>query len=892
MDAAAKVAALFADELERGGKVADQAAGAITGAAGAVDKLEAAETEAAGSATRTADALESVGIAGQQAGDRASGSAQETRAALDGATAAAVGERAALEAAGNAGKASATEIAGGFEKAGAAIRESGLALEVQRAGLMAVLSESEKLTASYIKQGEEGKEGANASATATLKLKANLADVNAEIGKEIDRFRQLGSQGEASFGQISGAALSFDGIATGATDRVNAAWRSLNEDFRLTPKQLALVAQAVELLKLEMVEMSERGQVATLEQIEVYERLEVELTRLTVKTNQLTNAASDNAARLKETGNQVAGVAMGVQQLSAALGPNAAKVGMLVGNVGQLAGAYEGMKDSVAAMNLTQLSAGNSAATMGVQVTAVIAAFLAGAAAGKKFSDVTAENADVMDRYVEKIKEWVKVDATDWIDGFNLSMQASFEKLGNAETALDGYLELLTLVPALANDGGNAIRFQTAAIRDGLTEQQASAIAAKNGAEAWKFYETAVRGGADGYKLWSQAIEAGKSGADAFSKFLADNKEKLAAVAKATEEAAKKVTILAAAQEAYNNSLLRGVDMVTANSVAVAQAISDATKFEVATNGTTASINLLLAEIQRYVEMGPAYSANTNVLAAALDAVLVKTTALTPAQRENIAAVSELAKKSSELTEAERKNASQLIANIEAGNKVTAAIVERKAATESLAAAVTTLAGADSAASVAEETRTSAIRAQLELIREQIAEEERRQGVAKKDIQVNNDRGLSIDGLRQQEAALARELESSITVWHAADEAKTQEVETYAEMAAALTRQSQGYAGVKSAAGELHAVLENGQVVWTNVTTKADEAATATMKVKTTTESLGVAIEGFKDRQIVMSGGLNALTSDAERLNIELEKVAENIRKVNDEAEKAAEGVA
>lgn len=876
MDAAAKVAALFADELERGGKVADQAAGAITGAAGAVDRLEAAETEAAVAATRTAAALEDVGVAAQQSGDRASQGAQETAGALDVATEAAEGERAAIEATGAAAADAGREIetasarasksvaevtdewqativaakaagvafddaaaTGAVKDLAAAIRSSGDSLDEQKQALSGLADQlTEDLGA--VKAASVGA-GTATTDQANL-IEDALQDVKAKIAEVDHGLREVGAAGTAGGEEAQRSFLSVGDALDLANQSARDAMTQLEETGRVPKAAIRELAEIIETVNIAMERTAVTSDAATGEQIQNVEELKSHLAGLTEITNRQVNASGDNAVALKETGDQVQGLTGALTGLIGVTGNSSTIFGTMVARIGQGASAFERAKDAVAALNISQISAGASAQTLGIQTLAVVGAIIAGATAGIAFAKTNKDNAEVMDGWTDKLKK------------FGATLGADFtSRLGAAQGAAQRLIEVG--ITNYFDRFNESIEDQDTAFEN-LMEWDAAIL---------QFHK-------DLYEIVTTGTVAQKKSAEEIAK---EAKARAELAAKILEHKMALETLLEQQKAASSATMAHVEQVITENEV---------------TNGATIAIRDKVAAIAEDVAQSDVHSVALARTSAALQEVLDKTDGLTKIERARIQAVIDLAARGNELTAAEQRLAAELAKAIQEGRKAVDLTIARKGATDLLAGAVTALAAADSAATIAEQTRTDAIRTQLELVREQIEAEERRMGVARKDIQVNNDRGLSLDGLRQQEAALARELESSITVWHAADEAKTQEVETYAEMAAALTRQSQGYAGVKSAAGELHAVLENGQVVWTNVTTKADEAAAATMKVKTTTESLGVAIEGFKDRQVVMSGGLNALTSDAERLNIELEKVAENIRKVNDEAAKAAEG--
>jgi hypothetical protein len=1014
MDKAAEIAAKFNLELKEGGDAAEKTATALAAAATATDRLDVSQSEAAGSASKEAIALDEVGTSATLAGERASSAASETAEALDDAAVAAERERAAIERVGaeagqsgaeataaiekvtaaeqeaaaeaaklssnldktgDEGAKAAADIAKRFTDAGEAIRKSGLSLEVQRAGMQALVADANDATVAFIKQGAEGKEGADATGNALIKLKANLADVNSELTKEIEKFRTVGAVGSSGISEITSSTLTFESVAAGATDRVNAAWQTLNNEFRITPRQLGVTGQAVELLKIELLDMSARGVAATAEQIAVVERLESEYLQLTATANKLTNAVKDNAVRLKETGNQVQGVASGFQQLASMFGPTGAKIGMLVGNLGQAAGAAENMKDSIAAMDLNKL--GGGAAKGGVQLAALAAALLAGVYAGKQFSDQNEENSQAMDTFTREVKKLVTVPLGDWVDGANLSLQRWF-----ADPSLDGLLKFLSGYQLLAQDTGTAIRLQTAAMRDGLSETQAAALAAKGGAEAWKFYEQSVKGGAIGHELWAQALRESQGDGEKFLTFMRDHakemenavrlqgvsaearkkeiagaadlaaaltdlknvlpnskgnadtlnaladaidkaagevknltqaeRERLTTItdairkgndlteteirktqallnsARASKEAGVSMKALADAQAEYNRVQSQGRDILTQNAVAVAQARSDLEKFEIANNGTTTSITQLVAEIERYIALGPAYAKETGVLSDALTTVLDRTTRLEPAQRANIEAYAELAAKSGELTAREKEYAEELAKAIETGSKYRVMLKERATAVSDLAATLALIDAQEKQSDAERALRADAVRQEIDLIREAREEIERRTGATKDQTTENKYAGASADYLRMKEQQLQEELSNSLTSWSANSDAKRRDAEEGQKVIDTYRQQVESVNTVKTATGEMHAVVENGRVVWTNLKEDADKVTGATLKVQTTTESLGRTLDGLRDHQALFSATASGLVGDADAIEAAMKRAANSIRELNDEAAKAA----
>lgn len=365
--------------------------------------------------------------------------------------------------------------------------------------------------------------------------------------------------------------------------------------------------------------------------------------------------------------------------------------------------------------------------------------------------------------------------------------------------------------------------------------------------------------------------------------------------ARAGREAGMSLVELTAIQAAYQRQVAVGLSTLNLNTIAAAQAISDATKFEAANNGTTASIKMLVGEIEKYIALGPAYAKETGVLASALDSVLDRTTRLEPAQRANIEAYAELAKKTTALTDAEKVYAVELLKSIERGGTKLVTMKAQAAATTALAAAVQGLADAENATAVAEAGRIVVLRSQLDMIEEIIAQQERAQGVSRDTIQTNQYEGASLDFLRMKREQLTAEVESSITVWHAADEAKTQEIATSDELFAALGRQQSAIEGVKKTAGELHAVIENGRVIYTNLTDAQRAQAEATASTARAAATAKLDVDKLNDTLATMrtnsddaGRALGELVGRAEDVAAAMDKARESIRLANEEAAKAA----
>lgn len=930
--------AVLRKEMESGGAAATKASASLTEAAAATEKLDAAQAGAASTGAREVAVLEAVGTVALEAGEMASQGAQETAAALEGASAAAQEEVAALanlgataaesgaeataaaekvtaaeletaEAAkkvtseldrsGDEGRRAAGEIAAAFEKAGADVRASGLALEVQRTALAAIISEADKLTAAYIKQGAEGKEGANATATAMLTLKAKLADVNAEISEEIERIRNL----PPALDDATTAASRFDEIATIAMERVQAAEKTLNDELRITPRQLGVTVQAVESLKIEMLEMADQGIVATGEQIAKYQMLEGEVLNLTLRANQLTNAVSDNAGRLKETGAQVQGVAFGVQQLTSALGPNAAKVGMLIGNVGQLGGAYEGMKDAVHAMDLNTISATASMAKMGVQAGAVAAAAVAGAAAGTALARANQENKKVIDDFVKSLKELkdsALAGAIDRVGAMQSALQKMIASLGSGE--VDDLRQDTIGLGIAMEQGADAAKVYYQLINDGWNDVAAMKAVTQEAEEAAQLYRLAHEQGARSVMLWNEAVaNAGKTGQGLARELallkiqLEEEGGTLAALAEQKKQDADRTREQTQRTE-ENTAALRENQLAQRDAQdSAVRASVDALLYERAVNGSSEAVNILTRTIRDMIGASDENSVALAREAAELQAKLDKLDGLGASQRARIQEIIDLAKKGNELTETDRLYVEQLTRIVESGNKAAASTALRKKATEDLSDAIRELSESERLEIAAEEARIATIGRELALVREAIEEAERRQGISREQTEINLDQGASLDYLRMKEAQLTREMEPQITIARASAAAKAEDTDARAKLVAIIDAEKASADATRGAHRELNTVIENGRTVVTNLTdahgafvAKGVEVVATSDKIKLSADEAAEKVRGAA----VAFGDLSTRFDDAigagGRLETMLIRVNDALEKLNTAAANAA----
>lgn len=294
-----------------------------------------------------------------------------------------------------------------------------------------------------------------------------------------------------------------------------------------------------------------------------------------------------------------------------------------------------------------------------------------------------------------------------------------------------------------------------------------------------------------------------------------------------------------------------------------------------ATNGSTVALNLNLDAISKSIASGEQHSVVLGKLAAALTTELSNTDGLTAAQRKRIETIAELVSRSEELTAAEKKYVTQLIAVVEAGNRVDLKFHDLVAA---------------------EKARTDAIHEEIAALQEQIDMMERQQGVTKEQTEVNLDQGVSIDYLRQKQAALQREVADSLTVWSASSAAKKQEADIDIERLARMAEEAKSYERVRTAHQDLIAVQENGRTIYTNLTeaqraniTVAGQSSEATLQIKTTTESLHAALDGFRDRQSLVNTELQTTVTRANDAATAIVHLTDKLREMNDESDKAME---
>jgi hypothetical protein len=953
---AAAVLEKFPGVLGASEAAAESASAALNQATSSVDKLGAAEQETAAETRAVAAELERAGEQARETGSEIDASARQSADALEEVVAAAREGEAALERAGAAGVEAARETEVATERATASIneliqrwreqeaaarksgaanvastrevvsalatltaelRESGASTEVQRIGISAIVGELEEMTREHVKAGAAGREQADITATALQQVRARLADVNAEAAEEIAILRSLGQQGASAFDMMTGAAFTFEEASEGAARQVNAAWEQVNETYRLTPRQLGLVAQAVEATKIAMLTMSEQGQAATVEQIARYEQLENQLRQLTAVSNRFTNANRDNAVGLQEAGNQIAGVALGVQQLTSALGPNAARLGLVLGNVGQLGSAYEQLKDQIGALNLNTLQLGRANAAAATQIGAVAVAATAGVVAGSKLSAMSAANTQTLDALKKSLKEFkddVLSGAISRVGAMEDQMQKMAVSIATAAQELERF-NVVRAIEALGDlkedtvalgiameEGADGAKAYYNLINAGVESVAAMRTVTDEATDATELFRLSQQLGQNGLALWNAAV-ANSGGTiaglarelkvlkidledEARVQGLSAEANKAAAAAKAqhTEESrklTKEVFAEASAIQAANDAATR---TATANLV-----------LQQAVNGSSEAINISIRSMLSMIEHSDRHSVALSNESATISSLLGGLDGLSTAQRRRIADLAELLKRGDELTASERRYAEELGKAILQGNTATVTLNERAAATEALAAAIGRLSNSQMMEAAADEARINKLREQIDLIREMIAEQERAHGVTREQTAINHDQGASLDFLRMREQQLQAELETSLTSWSASAEAKKTDADETQRLIASLSQQKTATDDVTTSARALIAVNENGKIVWTNLTTEQQKNAEATtaviggnQKLKVSTDDAVASMRALQGSVPEVNKSLLEMVGIAKDLAPLMGDVAENIRRANEEASRAA----
>lgn len=881
------------DKVESIGQVGDKSAEAVERVADSVQRVAETAQGATSASERTADALSDVGTAARDSGQEIASSSAGATQAMGGVEAAAREESAALRATGAAAVDSGREAAVAQERLGdevaettaalraqasaaedrrgvaavreltqtyvglvAQLRQGDSSLEVQRQGIQALVSDLERMTREHIESGAEGKEAADLTGNALIELKAHLADVNAEIQREIADLRKLGSEGSQGFAEIKGASLDFSTAASGAIREVNQAWEQFNDQQQITPGQLRRVAQAVAAVELAMVKAAERGQTATVEQLAIYERLRGKLAELTAAANALNNASRDNAVGLKETGNQVAGVALGVQQLTSMLGPNAAKIGMVAGNIGQLGSTVENLKDHVGALRLNAISASGAAGILAAQIGAIVGTFAAGATVGKAFAATNDDNREIMDDLAKSARE-----AGRDIGEFAGSLASRFGALqgtvfdirrdlmalrdsfasGDASAYARAVSDLdlnLTKMRIAARAGEDGVRAYNLATREGFSEQEALNAAVQHGTEIMRFYNDTRRTGASGQELWNKVLR--DSDGD-IQKFIAGIRGSTAEIIKllgALGLLPPEMQKYRDEAEKINRVLERQSELRRAEAAAL-KSESDERDAAVRTllresevvNGSTEAMNRRIAVIREQIAQGDLNAVQLARVSSELQSLLNGTDLLNRKERERIQTLVDLAARGEELTAAERRYGAALAESVLRGDAATTSVRRHAEELAGLRTAIDEVVSAVNEQTAATETNETAIQRAARVAQEAIISNRNLTAEDRLRYQTIIELARQVDELSAKQKALTLQNEESAAAEQEITIIKSGQVETIqaeinrkAELITELARERTAYDEVAASAQKLIAVQENGRTVYTNLS-EAQRAA-------------------------------------------------------------------
>lgn len=884
----------LAGEHQKLEPAAKGAASALQNEAAAIEQVGTASAETSGLAVQTAAALEGVGVAAVESSQQGSQAARQQAEAIEGVVAAAGQERQAVEAAGSAAVEENSTVVQSIERVAAAliaeaeaaratgkaftpeeiasrvrqltdvIRQSDAELIEQRGVLQgfadSIVAEMKQLEAAGKQAGSVNVEQANA-------LAAALGTVNAEIERVNGSMIAESSKVATAFGSIERGAVSFSDAAASAIETVNGAWKALNEEQYLTPRQLNRVSQAYESLRLIIAEQADAGIVATEEQIKFLKQMEVELDRITLKTNQLTNFQKDNAVRLKETGQQVATLGLAVQQLSSFAGPAGKVVGDLAGKIGLLGIGVEQAKDAFGGLNINQIGAAKGALGLGAQVAALIVTVYASVAAGKALSETNAENSESWETLKNSIHDFIPT-LDELKDRFG-STQSEIDKL----IAGNGSVYALQLAMGHGREAANAYYNM---INQGVPKLEAFRAIEENATEVTEAYTRAQKLGAAGMQLWNQAVQDSHGSAATFAEILPTINSLLAEMETAQQKSATAHALATAAVVAHTAALNEYQRAELDADEATARMAVDLALIEEAHNGTTAKISDAVQVIAKYIAQSDLNSVKLGVLATKLQPVLDLTEKLSGAERQRIQDLINLAKRGDELTETERKHALALIDGITNGRAIAAALTEQATATREVTAAT-------AEANIADDERTKRIRSQLEVIRELIDEKEREIQSANDLAAANQFAGDNIDFLRMKEAQLTRELEPQLTVWHATEQATSDATDAKVSSTEATRAQVAATADLDAINQRVRQSLEGFSGAITNLdrderaaTTAAAAAAAGTRDVKVSADEAAAAMQKLAAPFVQIPGNARDLAAELPALNDHVKALAEH----------------
>lgn len=943
--------AVIRKEIEAGGDAAKAAAGALGETAVAAGEVAAAETDAADATARLAGALSSAGDAAEESGQRQAQAALQSAQAVEGVTASVGEQAAATREAGAAAVDSNEDVQGAVRATGNAVDKltQEWKEEIQAAQAAGVAFDGataaeaiDKLTDMIVKSGDSAEnikaalegladgiaeeyrsvgDAAEEAGTEQAKqgksIETALAAVRVKIGEVDSSMRGMGDAAAQGGGEVRSSFLSVDEALALLNKSADDATEALRKTGILPKAALAELPKLIETVTIAMERTAGTSEAATDVQLANLDAVKAKLTELTVVTNRQTNAASDNAVSLQETGSQVEGLTSALSGLLGVTGNSSTIFGTAIQKIGAGASAYERAKDAITALNLNTINLSGSMATLGAQGAALAAAFSLGAKVGLEFSKTSSANRQEIDRLMASLST-LKDDILGGTINRLGATQDALQKVAVSAATFGQEVQRLNVYAAkselenLSEDlqgvalsmvrGGEATKAYYSLLNAGFESTRAHAAILADHVNIIDLYTRAQTEGGESINLWNQAIERAAKTPGGLTEELKRLKVALDEQMKVTQADIEAKRMHATAIEhgtnAIRNLAIAQREYVTAEQEAMniaAAALASAQTRIVAVDGSTAAINALVASI---AEMSAESDRNSVSLAehgTALMNLLSNVSGLSAAERQRIVDLAELSKRGNELTVAERAYVAQLAESIENGNGAVAVTRERVAATAELAEAVRQLTGSEMLAIAADAARVEGIQREIEHVRQLIAEEERRQGIRQEETAINMDAGASLDYLRMREAQLQREQENGITIVRAASAAKVEEQDERTKLAAIIEREKAASEGAASAHSNIVKILRDGKEVWTNVTEEQRRHAEKTIEVTTAHEKLGVAADTSLGAMQSLLGtvpnlteNMDSLKAKAEEVQLAFDKMADSINRANSAAAAAA----
>jgi len=925
-DETARLSGALAHAGDEAVESAQKAASAAAGEAQALGDVTVAATEQAAAARQAGQAAVKSGEDVQQSADHAASAVEKlTREWKE--------EVVAAKAAGVAFD-EATAVAA-IEKLADSIRKSGDSLENRKAALEGL---ADGIT-EYFRRVEDATEGAGTETTEQGKLiEATLAKVQAQIAEVDAGLRGVGPAATEGGEQARDAFLSVEKALELANGAAASAQTKLDETGRIPRKSIADLAAVIETVSIAMERTAQTSDAATAEQLANFEALRIKLGELTEVTNRQVNAAGDNSGALKETGNQVNDLTGALSGLINVTGSGSTVFGTAVQKIGAGASAYERAKDAVKTLHLNTLSASASTATLASQIAILAAVAIGSIKIGLELAATNKENAATIESMGRAAKGTVPSlqEMSSRMDGVQSAGQdllilmaerfptvmkgfavgfaepsKSAEELTERTRALideerllaketEGLTDVMLKLAVASSVGRTKAELFALAQRQGFGANEAYKLSVKDGTTFQEAYNKSLEAGARGRDLYDATLRASNGSATEFASLLPGLIVKL-------DEELRVTKLLAEAEDDRNKALRDGINLAQVKGDSIDRQLSAEEAMllrvshayeavDTATNGTTVAITEAAKSISAFLPAAEANIVKLQGLAAALADVAGKTEFASSAERQRVATIADLASRADELTASETRQLVQLLEQIKNGERVTAVTVDRTIATETLTEAVRELTGSERLAMAAEAERLRQLESELEIIGNLIREEEQRLGIGVERAERNIYEGASLDYLRQREAQLKREQEERIIVIHGSAKAEDTASEAREKLVTIIEREKAAADGAASSHKNLTQVIENGRVVWTNLTEEQEKVRAKGIEVVDANEKLKKSAD---DAAAVLRNNLassvtevhtrfDALISKGGEVEAMLERVNEAIRKMDKSAADAA----